>query len=217
MGLPGDRAPSAWRCRCADARGAGTPGRAARAAVFPWIGSHRSIPGGPSHLRWLLRLQRRQPLDQPADARPDTHAARVWRRLPWHFTESGLLILASSLSILAGDRSKAGAGLLSAFLPGVSPMMHAFWRRGAASAHQRDGQLLHEHGASRRRIDGGRASGAVAVESTARPGRCCGSLRHTFPVPTAAAAGAHGPADPFTCVVMWGRPSGVLQRTDLQG
>jgi putative oxidoreductase len=49
-------------------------------------------------------------------------------------TGSGLLILAGGLSILTGARPKAGAGLLSAFLLGVSPIMHAFLREDDAQA-----------------------------------------------------------------------------------
>lgn len=41
---------------------------------------------------------------------------------------SGLLILAGGLSILSGAFPKLGAGLIAAFLLGVSPRMHAFWR-----------------------------------------------------------------------------------------
>jgi putative oxidoreductase len=41
---------------------------------------------------------------------------------------SGLLILAGGLSILTGALPKLGAGLISMFLLGVSPRMHAFWR-----------------------------------------------------------------------------------------
>jgi uncharacterized membrane protein YphA (DoxX/SURF4 family) len=40
---------------------------------------------------------------------------------------SGLLIVAGGVSILAGRVPKVGAGLLTAFLLGVSPQMHAFW------------------------------------------------------------------------------------------
>jgi len=41
---------------------------------------------------------------------------------------SGFLILAGGLSVLLGARPKVGAGLISAFLLGVSPQMHAFWK-----------------------------------------------------------------------------------------
>ena len=41
---------------------------------------------------------------------------------------SGLLILVGGLSILTGAFPKLGAGLISTFLLGVSPRMHAFWR-----------------------------------------------------------------------------------------
>jgi putative oxidoreductase len=43
-------------------------------------------------------------------------------------TGSGLLALAGGLSILTGVLPKVGAGLLSTFLLGVSPRIHAFWR-----------------------------------------------------------------------------------------
>jgi putative oxidoreductase len=41
---------------------------------------------------------------------------------------SGLLIVAGGLSLLLGTRPKVGAGLISSFLLGVSPQMHAFWK-----------------------------------------------------------------------------------------
>jgi putative oxidoreductase len=41
---------------------------------------------------------------------------------------SGLLLLTGGLSILTGAWPKVGAGLISTFLLGVSPQMHAFWK-----------------------------------------------------------------------------------------
>jgi uncharacterized membrane protein YphA (DoxX/SURF4 family) len=41
---------------------------------------------------------------------------------------SGLMILAGGLSVLTGVRPKVGAGLITTFLLGVSPRMHAFWK-----------------------------------------------------------------------------------------
>jgi len=41
---------------------------------------------------------------------------------------SGLLIIAGGLSILSGAWPKAGAAMITTFLLGVSPQMHAFWR-----------------------------------------------------------------------------------------
>jgi putative oxidoreductase len=41
---------------------------------------------------------------------------------------SGLLILGGGLSIVTGASPKLGAALISTFLLGVSPRMHAFWR-----------------------------------------------------------------------------------------
>jgi putative oxidoreductase len=51
---------------------------------------------------------------------------------------SGLLIVAGGLSILTGAWPKFGAGLISTFLFGVSPRMHAFWRE------QEPQQRMHE-------------------------------------------------------------------------
>jgi putative oxidoreductase len=41
---------------------------------------------------------------------------------------SGALIVLGGLSILAGARPKLGASLVTTFLLGVSPQVHAFWR-----------------------------------------------------------------------------------------
>ena len=41
---------------------------------------------------------------------------------------SGLLILAGGVSILTGTQPKIGAALITTFLLGVSPQMHAFWK-----------------------------------------------------------------------------------------
>ncbi|HJR59984.1 MAG TPA: DoxX family protein [Vicinamibacterales bacterium] len=41
---------------------------------------------------------------------------------------SGVLIVAGGLSVIAGIWPKVGAGLISTFLLGVSPQMHAFWK-----------------------------------------------------------------------------------------
>jgi putative oxidoreductase len=53
---------------------------------------------------------------------------------------SGLLILAGGLSIVTGVRPDVGAGLVSAFLLGVSPQMHAFWRE--QDPQQRTSELV---------------------------------------------------------------------------
>ena len=55
-------------------------------------------------------------------------------------TGSGLLILAGGLSILTGAWPQVGAGLVSAFLLGVSPQMHAFWRE--QDAQQRTSEMV---------------------------------------------------------------------------
>jgi putative oxidoreductase len=41
---------------------------------------------------------------------------------------SGVLLIGGGLSVLTGILPKLGAGLISTFLLGVSPRMHAFWR-----------------------------------------------------------------------------------------
>jgi uncharacterized membrane protein YphA (DoxX/SURF4 family) len=41
---------------------------------------------------------------------------------------SGLLLLGGGLSILTGAQPKVGAAMITAFLAGVSPQMHAFWK-----------------------------------------------------------------------------------------
>ena len=41
---------------------------------------------------------------------------------------SGALLIAGGASILAGVKPKIGAAAVSAFLSGVSPVMHDFWR-----------------------------------------------------------------------------------------
>jgi putative oxidoreductase len=51
---------------------------------------------------------------------------------------SGLMILAGGLSVLTGVQPKVGAGLITAFLLGVSPQMHAFWKEEDAQ------QRIHE-------------------------------------------------------------------------
>lgn len=41
---------------------------------------------------------------------------------------SGAMITAGGLSLIAGIRPKVGASLISGFLLGVTPIMHAFWQ-----------------------------------------------------------------------------------------
>lgn len=43
-------------------------------------------------------------------------------------TVSGAMIVAGGLSVLAGAWPRTGAGLITGFLLGVSPQMHAFWK-----------------------------------------------------------------------------------------
>jgi uncharacterized membrane protein YphA (DoxX/SURF4 family) len=53
---------------------------------------------------------------------------------------SGLLIVAGGISILAGVQPKMGAALISTFLLGVSPQMHAFWKE--QDPHQRMNEMV---------------------------------------------------------------------------
>ncbi len=41
---------------------------------------------------------------------------------------SGLMLIAGGASMITGVRPKIGAGLITGFLLGVSPSMHAFWK-----------------------------------------------------------------------------------------
>jgi putative oxidoreductase len=49
-------------------------------------------------------------------------------------TISGAMIIAGGLSVLTGAWPKIGAGLISGFLLGVSPQMHAFWKESDQQA-----------------------------------------------------------------------------------
>jgi putative oxidoreductase len=53
---------------------------------------------------------------------------------------SGLMILAGGASIVTGAQPKLGAALIGAFLLGVSPQMHAFWKE--EDAQQRTHELV---------------------------------------------------------------------------
>jgi putative oxidoreductase len=54
---------------------------------------------------------------------------------------SGLVLLIGGTSILLGLKPKVGAGAIIAFLAGVSPMMHDFWR--AEDPNQRTADMVH--------------------------------------------------------------------------
>ncbi len=47
---------------------------------------------------------------------------------------TGLMLIAGGLSLLTGVRPKMGASLISTFLAGVSPQMHAFWKEADQQA-----------------------------------------------------------------------------------
>jgi len=54
---------------------------------------------------------------------------------------SGALITAGGLSILSGAKPKLGASMIAAFLLGVTPVMHAFWKK--ANQEERMQQIIH--------------------------------------------------------------------------
>jgi putative oxidoreductase len=56
-------------------------------------------------------------------------------------TVSGLMLLAGGSSILLGLQPKYGAALIIAFLAGVSPTMHDFWR--AEDPNQKMNDMVH--------------------------------------------------------------------------
>ena len=53
---------------------------------------------------------------------------------------SGALAIAGGLSLLSGYRPKIGSALITAFLAGVSPQMHAFWKE--SDPQRRQGELV---------------------------------------------------------------------------
>jgi putative oxidoreductase len=54
---------------------------------------------------------------------------------------SGAMIAAGGLSLVAGLRPKVGASLISGFLLGVSPIMHAFWQH--EDPQQKMNEMIH--------------------------------------------------------------------------
>jgi uncharacterized membrane protein YphA (DoxX/SURF4 family) len=54
---------------------------------------------------------------------------------------SGAMIAAGGLSLLTGVRPKVGASLISGFLLGVTPVMHAFWQHD--DAQQKMNEMIH--------------------------------------------------------------------------
>jgi uncharacterized membrane protein YphA (DoxX/SURF4 family) len=51
---------------------------------------------------------------------------------------SGVMMLAGGLSVVTGVQPKVGAGLIAAFLLGVSPQMHAFWKEEDAQQRMQE-------------------------------------------------------------------------------
>ena len=49
---------------------------------------------------------------------------------------SGAMMIAGGLSLLTGYRPKIGSALITAFLAGVSPQMHAFWKEADPQRRQ---------------------------------------------------------------------------------
>ena len=54
---------------------------------------------------------------------------------------SGAMMIAGGLSLLTGYRPKVGSALIAAFLAGVSPQMHAFWKE--QDPQRRQGEMVH--------------------------------------------------------------------------
>jgi putative oxidoreductase len=53
-------------------------------------------------------------------------------------TATGVMMLLGGLSLLTGAKPKVGAGLVTTFLAGVSPMMHGFWREPDQAARMQE-------------------------------------------------------------------------------
>jgi putative oxidoreductase len=53
---------------------------------------------------------------------------------------SGAMMIAGGLSLLTGYRPKIGSALIAAFLTGVSPQMHAFWKE--SDPQRRQGEMV---------------------------------------------------------------------------
>ena len=53
---------------------------------------------------------------------------------------SGAMMIAGGLSLLTGYRPKIGSALITAFLAGVSPQMHAFWKE--EDPQRRQGEMV---------------------------------------------------------------------------
>lgn len=53
---------------------------------------------------------------------------------------SGAMMIAGGLSLLTGYRPKIGSVLIAAFLAGVSPQMHAFWKE--SDPQRRQGEMV---------------------------------------------------------------------------
>ena len=53
---------------------------------------------------------------------------------------SGAMMILGGLSLLTGYRPKIGSALITAFLAGVSPQMHAFWKE--ENPQQRQGEMV---------------------------------------------------------------------------
>jgi putative oxidoreductase len=51
---------------------------------------------------------------------------------------TGLMLVAGGSSLIAGVKPKAGASLISTFLLGVSPQMHAFWKEQDQQARMQE-------------------------------------------------------------------------------
>ena len=71
----------------------------------------------------------------------DYASAKGTPAAPVAVTGSGLMLIAGGLSLLTGVRPKIGSALITAFLAGVTPVMHAFWKE--TDPQTRQNELIH--------------------------------------------------------------------------
>ena len=99
---------------------ASRPGRPARGETIA-LALGRALFGGYFLYNGINHFLKRASLTQYARAK-EVPAA------PVAVPGSGLLLILGGLSLLTGRRPKLGAALITTFLVGVTPQMHAFWR-----------------------------------------------------------------------------------------
>jgi putative oxidoreductase len=118
LGHPEERQP-AWRMRSARETAALLAGRAIFGGYFLYNGVNHFL-----NRKMLVDYARSKGVPSPDLA----------------VAASGVLLLMGGVSILAGTQPKIGAALISTFLLGVSPQMHAFWKE--ADGQQRMHEMV---------------------------------------------------------------------------